>query len=58
MRPAAVGDDGFVEIIGEMATLWFKKGAVALKVAVYAKRTPDALQALELALANQAAQAL
>jgi hypothetical protein len=58
MRPAAVGDDGFVETVGETTTLWFKKGAVALKVSVYAKRTPDALQALELALANQAAQAL
>ena len=50
MRPAAVGDDGFVESVGEMPTLWFKKGAVALKVNVYAKRAPDALQALELAL--------
>jgi hypothetical protein len=59
MSPAAVGDDGFVETIGgEMPTLWFKKGTVALKVAVYAKRPPDALQALELALAKQAAQAL
>jgi hypothetical protein len=58
MRPAPVGDDGFVETVGEMSTLWFKKGAVALKVNVYAKRTPDALQALELALAKQAAQAL
>jgi hypothetical protein len=59
MSPAAVGDDGFVETIGgEMPTLWFKKGTVALKVAVYAKRAPDALQALELALAKQAAQAL
>jgi len=58
MRPAAVGDDGFVESIGETTTLWFKKGAVALKVNVYAKRAPDALQALELALAKQAAQAL
>ena len=35
-----------------------QKGAVALKVDVYAKRAPDALQALELALAKQAAQAL
>ena len=58
MRSAAVGDDGFVETVGEMSTLWFKKGNVALKVNVYAKRAPDALQALELALAKQAAQAL
>jgi hypothetical protein len=58
MHPAAVGDDGFVESIGGTTTLWFKKGAVALKVDVYAKRTPEALQALELALAKQAAQAL
>ena len=58
MRPAAVGDDGFVETIGDTTTLWFKKGTVALKVNVYAQRGPDALQALELALAKQAAQAL
>jgi hypothetical protein len=58
MSPAAVGDDGFVENIGGMTTLWFKKGTVALKVNVYAKRAPDALQTLQLALAKQAAQAL
>ena len=58
MHPAAVGDDGFVESVGGMPTLWFKKGAVALKVNVYAKRAPDALDALVLALAKQAAQAL
>ena len=40
MRPAAVGDDGFVETVGEATTLWFKKGAVALKVNVYAKPAP------------------
>jgi len=58
MQPVAVGDDGFAESIGGTTTLWFKKGALALKVNVYAKRTAEALQALELALARQAAQKL
>ena len=58
MHPVAVWDDGFVETAGQTTTLWLKKGAVALKVNVYAKRSADALQALELALAKQAAQAL
>ena len=58
MRSVSVGDDGFIETAGQTTTLWSKKGPAALKVKVYAKRSADVLQTLELALAKQAARRL
>jgi len=58
LKPASVGDDGFYNVTGEMATLFFKKGDSSVKVAVYAKITLDEIEAMELAIATQVAAKL
>ena len=58
IKPASVGDDGYYAIMGEMATLFFKKGSSSVKVAVYAKMTVDEIEAMELAIAKQVAAKL
>ena len=58
VKPASVGDDGFYDVAGAMAMLWFKKGNMAVKVAVYAQLPVEEIQAMELALAKQVAAKL
>lgn len=57
-KPASVGDDGFYNVTGEMAALFFKKGDSSVKVAVYAKMSLDEIEAIELAIAQQVAAKL
>lgn len=54
-KPASVGDEGFYNVTGEGATLFFKKGDSSVKVAVYAKIALDEIEAMELAIAKQVA---
>jgi hypothetical protein len=58
VKPASVGDDGYYDVAGEMVTLLFKKGNSSVKVAVYAKMSVDAIEAMELAIAKQVAAKL
>ncbi len=58
VESVGIGDDGYYNVAGEMVTLLFKKGATAVKVAVYAKAPVDELKAMELALAREVAAKL
>jgi len=54
-KPASVGDDAYFFVTGDQAMLWVKRGAVAFKVAVYAKLPADEKEAMELKLAREVA---
>ena len=57
-KTASVGDDGFYNVSGELAALFFKKGGSSVKVAVYARMPIDQIEAMELAIARQVATKL
>ena len=58
MKPASVGDDAYYFVISDQAALFVKKGAVAFKVAVYAKLPADEKEAMEMKLAKEVAAKL
>jgi len=58
VKPVTVGEDGYYDVAGDLVTLWFKKGAVSAKVAVYAKLAIDSKEAMDLTLAKQVAAKL
>lgn len=55
VKPVGVGDDGYYLVEGEMVSLFFKKGSASAKVSVYSKMPVDEIEAMELAIAKQAA---
>jgi hypothetical protein len=58
IQSVSVGDDGYYSVVGDMATLCFKKGSSSVKVAVYAKTSLDEIEAMELTVARQVASML
>ncbi|MGH9624774.1 MAG: hypothetical protein ACRD4G_10600 [Bryobacteraceae bacterium] len=54
VKSAAVGDDAYYFVEGELVGLLVKKGSVSFKVAVYATLPVDKKEAMELALAKEA----
>ena len=58
VKPASVGDDAYYFVSGDQAMLWVKRGAVAFKVAVYARLPVDEKEAIELKLPRQVAAKL
>lgn len=53
-----VGQDGFYEVQGGIAMLFFKQGSVSVKVAVYAKAAVDQIETMELEIAKHVAAKL
>jgi hypothetical protein len=58
LKATSVGDEGFYDIKGEMAQLFFKKGGSSVKVAVYAKTGAEQIEAMELEIAKLVAAKL
>jgi hypothetical protein len=58
VKAASVGDDAYYFVLADQASLFVKRGAIAFKVAVYAKLPAGEKEAMELTLAKQVAAKL
>ena len=50
---SGIGDDAYFMALGDMVSLFVKKGSISFKIAVYAKLPVDQKEAMEKALASQ-----
>jgi hypothetical protein len=55
---SGIGDDAYFMALGDMVSLFVKKGSISFKVAVYAKLPVDQKEAIEKSLATQVASQL